>query len=121
MKIETHTLNGEDVRTRKAGSLPNIQHPNDSIPASFHRPQYWRSLEELAQNKEFQERVQREFPAGAAEWEDGVSRRNFLKLTSASLALAGLTACTKQPIETIVPYVRQPEELRQRLNRPVYL
>ena len=29
----------------------------------------------------------------------------------ASLALAGLTACTRQPTEHIVPYVRQPEEL----------
>ena len=29
----------------------------------------------------------------------------------ASLALAGMTACTKQPLEPIVPYVKQPEEL----------
>jgi hypothetical protein len=38
-------------------------------------------------------------------------RRNFLKLMGASLALAGLTACTRQPTEHIMPYVRQPEEL----------
>ena len=38
-------------------------------------------------------------------------RRNFLKLMGASLALAGLTGCTRQPTEHIVPYVRQPEEL----------
>ena len=37
-------------------------------------------------------------------------RRNFLKLAAASLAFAGITACTKQPKEVIVPYVRQPEE-----------
>src|SRR2546423_11943011 len=73
--------------------------------------QYWRSLEEVAKTKEFQQSAEREFPAGASEWEDGVSRRNFLKLTGASLALAGLNACTKQPVETIVPYVRQPEEV----------
>src|SRR5688572_28033860 len=30
---------------------------------------------------------------------------------SASLALAGVGACTKQPPEAIVPYVRQPEEI----------
>ena len=30
---------------------------------------------------------------------------------SASLALAGVGACTKQPPEAIVPYVRQPEDL----------
>jgi molybdopterin-containing oxidoreductase family iron-sulfur binding subunit len=40
-----------------------------------------------------------------------VARRTFLKLMGASLALAGVTACTKQPPEKIVPYVRQPEEL----------
>src|SRR5204862_1182620 len=29
----------------------------------------------------------------------------------ASMALAGLSACTRQPTEHIMPYVRQPEEL----------
>src|SRR5207248_2843893 len=38
-------------------------------------------------------------------------RRKFLKLMGASLALAGLTACTRQPMETIMPYVRAPEEV----------
>ncbi len=33
-----------------------------------------------------------------------------MKLAAASLAFAGITACTKQPKEVIVPYVRQPEE-----------
>src|SRR6266567_4637135 len=42
---------------------------------------------------------------------DAVSRRGFLKLMGASMALAGMTACTKQPLEPIVPYVRQPEEV----------
>ena len=74
-------------------------------------PQYWRSLEELAGSAEFQEMLHREFPKGASEWLDSVSRRGFLKLMGASLALAGMTACTKQPLEPIVPYVRQPEEV----------
>src|SRR5437870_2124033 len=55
------------------------------------RPPYWRSLEELAETKEFQNLLSREFPAGAAEWVDGVSRRTFLKLAAGSLALSGLT------------------------------
>ena len=38
-----------------------------------------------------------------------VSRRNFLKLMGASLAFGGLTSCTIQPTEKIVPYVRAPE------------
>jgi MoCo/4Fe-4S cofactor protein with predicted Tat translocation signal len=73
--------------------------------------QYWRSLEELAQTKDFQEMLHREFPAQASEFTDEVSRRNFLKLMGASLALAGVTACTRQPMQKIVPYVRQPEEI----------
>ncbi len=80
-------------------------------------PQYWRSLEELAGSEGFQEMLHREFPRFAAEWPseengnagNGVSRRGFLELAAASLALAGLTACTSQPAETIVPFVRQPE------------
>jgi MoCo/4Fe-4S cofactor protein with predicted Tat translocation signal len=74
-------------------------------------PEYWRSLEELAGSTEFQEMMHREFPKGASEWADAVSRRGFMKLMGASLAMAGMTACTKQPLEPIVPYVRQPEEV----------
>ena len=72
---------------------------------------YWRSLGELADTPAFREYLHREFPDQASEWNDPKGRRNFLKLMSASLALAGVGACTKQPQETIVPYVRQPEEL----------
>jgi len=74
-------------------------------------PEFWRSLEELAGSAEFREMMRREFPKGASEWLDTVSRRGFLKLMGASLAMAGMTACTKQPLEPIVPYVRQPEDV----------
>jgi len=74
-------------------------------------PTHWRSMEELASTPEFEEMIHREFPHGAAEWHDPVSRRSFMKLMGASLALAGLSACTRQPTEYIVPYVRPPEEL----------
>jgi molybdopterin-containing oxidoreductase family iron-sulfur binding subunit len=80
--------------------------------------QYWRSLEELAETEGFREMLHREFPRQASEWTDGVSRRSFLQLMGASLALAGLNACTKQPIEHIVPYVRQPEEIVP--GKPLY-
>ena len=79
---------------------------------------YWRSVDELADTPEFREMVEREFPAQAAEWIDPVSRRGFLKVMSASLALAGLAGCTKQPDEPIYPYVKEPEDLV--LGRPVY-
>src|SRR5262245_18194934 len=72
---------------------------------------YWRSLEELADTPEFRDYVGREFPAQASEFTDPAGRRDFLKLMGASLALAGVSACTRQPTQKIVPYVRQPEEV----------
>ncbi|MGH7979810.1 MAG: TAT-variant-translocated molybdopterin oxidoreductase, partial [Limisphaerales bacterium] len=71
---------------------------------------FWRSLDELARTKQFEESLHREFAPDASEWK-GLKRREFLKLIGASLALAGLPACTKQPIGKIIPYVRQPEDL----------
>lgn len=49
---------------------------------------------------------------------DGVDRRNFLKLMGGSAALAGLAACTRQPKELIVPYVKAPEEIVP--GKPLY-
>jgi molybdopterin-containing oxidoreductase family iron-sulfur binding subunit len=75
---------------------------------------YWRSLDELVQSSEFRERMEREFPREAAELRDPVSRRAFLKLMGASMALSSLVGCQfaiKQPQEKIVPYVRQPEQV----------
>ncbi len=86
--------------------------------AASRGPRFWRGLEEVAQTPEFEEVLHREFPRFASEWPAGVSRRNFLRLSAASLGLAGLTACTRQPIERIVPYVRQPEEILP--GRPLF-
>jgi molybdopterin-containing oxidoreductase family iron-sulfur binding subunit len=72
---------------------------------------FWRSLGELADTPQFREYLHREFPEQAAEWNDPKGRRQFLKLMSASLALAGVGACVKQPPEKIIPYVTQPEEV----------
>ncbi|HMD48618.1 MAG TPA: TAT-variant-translocated molybdopterin oxidoreductase, partial [Bryobacteraceae bacterium] len=77
---------------------------------SAHGPEYWKSLEELADTEEFRAFVDDEFAGRSPEWLNPANRRNFLKVMGASLAFAGITACTKQPKETIVPYVRQPEE-----------
>ncbi len=81
-------------------------------------PEYWRSLEELAGSEEFQTALHREFPKGASEWVDSVSRRGFLKVMGASLGLAGMTGCVRLPLEPIVPYVRQPEGVIP--GRPMY-
>jgi MoCo/4Fe-4S cofactor protein with predicted Tat translocation signal len=79
---------------------------------------YWRSLEEVAATPEFEEMIHREFPEHASEWNEAFSRRNFLKLMAASLALAGLEGCTKEPQERIVPYVRPPANIVP--GRPLY-
>ena len=81
---------------------------------------FWKNLDELAATPEFNELMQEEFPRQAmqGEWVDPVSRRGFLKVMGASLALAGLAGCTKQPDEEIYPYIRQPEDLI--LGKPMY-
>ena len=81
--------------------------------AGEHGRRYWRSLNDLADSPELAEYVQREFPRQAGEWHDPVSRRNFMKLMGASLALAGVglqTGC-EQNEEKIVPYVNPPENI----------
>jgi molybdopterin-containing oxidoreductase family iron-sulfur binding subunit len=75
-------------------------------------PTAWRSLEDLVETPEVHAMLAREYPTALLEWEAGrLDRRRFLSLMGASLALAGLSACAPQPLETIVPYVRQPESL----------
>ena len=107
----------EDVCPGKKDKL-NLADVRTAIDAAMEHdarektgPQYWRSLEELAGSEEFQEALHREFPKGASEWIDTVSRRGFLKVMGASLGLAGMTGCVKLPNEPIVPYVRQPENV----------
>lgn len=78
----------------------------------------WRSLEELAGTRDFRAWLEREFPPAASEWPEGMDRRRFLEIMGASLALAGIGGCTRQPLEQILPYVRQPEELIP--GRPLY-
>jgi len=112
----------EDVCPSKKLDLKTVREKIDAATAHDQSektgPQYWRSLEELAGSPEFQEALHREFPKGASEWLDTVSRRGFLKVMGASLGLAGMTGCVKLPLEPIVPYVRQPEGVIP--GRPMY-
>src|SRR5687767_2012176 len=73
--------------------------------------EYWRSLEAVSETPEFKEFLHREFPQNASVWLDPAAHGGFLKLRASSLTLAGVSACTRQPDEAIVPYMRQPEEL----------
>ena len=80
--------------------------------------QYWRTLEELADDPHFGELLHREFPKHASEWDDSVDRRDFLKLMAASLAFAGMSGCGRAPEEHIVPYVKQPDGMV--LGKPLF-
>src|SRR6056297_2311875 len=73
-------------------------------------PNYWKSLGELARNDEYEKFVEREFPKNATELNDKVSRRSFLRVMGASIALAGFAAC-RRPVQKILPFSKQPEDL----------
>ena len=92
------------------GDPLNLQSVRNRL-ASARGAGFWRSLDELSAAEGFQDFLHREFPRQAGEWLDDEGRRNFLKIMGASLALAGLGACTKQPTEYIMPYVEAPEKL----------
>ncbi len=69
---------------------------------------YWRSLDELSRTPEFAEAVRREFPNDEFDQLPPATRRQFLKVMGASLAMAGLTAC-RWPEEEIVPFAHRPD------------
>ena len=71
---------------------------------------YWRSLAQIEDRPEFRAALEREFPEGASELPEGVTRREMMMLLGASLSLAGLAGC-RRPVEEIVPYVNAPEEI----------
>ncbi|HEX7557326.1 MAG TPA: TAT-variant-translocated molybdopterin oxidoreductase, partial [Leptolinea sp.] len=78
---------------------------------------YWRSLYELAEDKNFEKIIRQEFPRQASLLPD-LSRRDFIKLLGASLALAGMTACVPEQVTKILPYSKPPEELVP--AKPIY-
>ena len=71
---------------------------------------YWRSLAQLEESPESRAFLEREFPEGASELPEGVTRRDMMMLLGASLSLAGLAGC-RRPVEEIVPYVTAPEDV----------
>ena len=73
------------------------------------RANYWRSLEELRHTPKFEEFLHREFPQSASEFPEGVSRRRWMQLMGASLALVGATGCRWQD-EEFVPFAKRGPE-----------
>lgn len=72
------------------------------------KKRYWRSVRELQRSPEFEELVQREFPVAASEYPEGMSRRRWLQLMSASIALAGVAGC-RWETEQIRPFAKRPD------------
>lgn len=72
--------------------------------------EYWRSIEEHADTPEFKEFISQEYPHEIEEWDNSLSRRNFVKVMGASLALAGLSGCVIQPPEKVIAPVRTQED-----------
>ncbi|HLH55462.1 MAG TPA: TAT-variant-translocated molybdopterin oxidoreductase [Verrucomicrobiae bacterium] len=88
----------------KTHSVPSFQQESGRA--------YWRSLDALAETPEFRLWVEREFPEGASEWTDPVSRRQFTKIMSASFLLAGLGLAgggCRRPVEKLEPFGKMPE------------
>lgn len=87
----------------KKALRPNVERDN----------KYWLSLEQWKNDPEFMKMAETEFqssPLKESDGEDGWARREFLKLMGASLAMA-TTACVRRPVQKIVPYNKQPEEV----------
>ncbi|MCC6681927.1 MAG: TAT-variant-translocated molybdopterin oxidoreductase [Phycisphaeraceae bacterium] len=75
-----------------------------------HQREYWRSLSELADDPRLLEAINDEFDGYDPQEFTGVSRRSFVKLMAASMALAGisLTGCRRWPQQKIAPYTLRP-------------
>jgi molybdopterin-containing oxidoreductase family iron-sulfur binding subunit len=110
-------MSGQKKDTRETVTPMTLEAVRQELKAVKGK-KYWRSIDELSDTPEFQAALEKEFPGAAQEWVDPVSRRGFMKLMGASLALAGMAGCTKQPDEPIYPYIKAPEDLI--LGKPNY-
>ncbi len=82
--------------------------PLESLTANARAGHYWQALPELESAASAHD--PEEFSEQGVELSEA-SRRRFLSLMAGSLALAGLTGCTRQPTETVMPYVDPPENV----------
>jgi len=71
---------------------------------------YWKSIEDKDNSKELNSFIENEFPAGTVELAETMTRKKFLSLMGASMAMAGLVGCRK-PVQKILPYIQAPEEI----------
>ncbi len=80
------------------------------------KPDALSSIEAWTNSPQFRDMMRDEFPEDAGEWLDPVSRRAFLSLSAAGIALAAGTGCNPSfkaaSQRKVVPYVKQPEGMR---------
>ncbi|MEM8486994.1 MAG: TAT-variant-translocated molybdopterin oxidoreductase, partial [Bacteroidota bacterium] len=81
----------------------------NSITNADEKLKYWRSASDLNQDQKMLKVADPEFMPGADEPPTGASRRQFIQLMGASMAMAGLAGC-RRPVELTLPYSRKPEE-----------
>ncbi len=83
---------------------------SNAVQSEDQKLKYWRSMSDLKQDPDMLHVSQPEFMPGVDEAPSGTSRRHFMQLMGASMALAGLTGC-RRPVETTLPFSRKPEEM----------
>ncbi len=83
---------------------------SNAAPAGESGERFWRSSADLQRKSAFVQKTKSEFQDGVSEPPSGASRRQFLQLMGASMAMAGLTAC-RRPVRKILPYARKPEDI----------
>ncbi|HVP60779.1 MAG TPA: TAT-variant-translocated molybdopterin oxidoreductase [Myxococcaceae bacterium] len=99
--VEPQAVDLPDEASFAPGRQPGSEH-------GFGRT-YWRSVEEQLHGEAALPHRDQEFPPGAFDVPKGFARRDFLQLMGASVALAGLTACTEKPVEKILAYTKAPD------------
>lgn len=75
---------------------------------------FWMSLDQAENPQEFAKSIPGEFtssPIREGNEGDGLDRRDFMKIMGASALMASLAGCTRRPVQKIVPYVNNPEEI----------
>jgi molybdopterin-containing oxidoreductase family iron-sulfur binding subunit len=79
---------------------------------------YWKSLEEIAGGASWEDRAETEFADTPLRDLFSPGRREFLRAAGFVFAGAALTGCSRAPVETAIPLLRQPEGILP--GRPYY-
>ena len=94
--------------SKESDSVATENTADSAVAVKASGSSYWRSISQYRGEAEFSEYLDREFPVAASEFPEGVSRRRWMQLMGASLAIAGVAGC-RYPKETIEPFVIRPE------------